>query len=1138
MSYQEPFTSPFPPESERRLAAAQLPPWKILLVDDDPGILSVLGLALQDVVVAGRGLCLLGTRCAEEAKSRMPEHPDIALVILEVVRETERAVLDLIHYLRRESGSRALRIVLVTGQPGYAPPRDLVRDYAIEGYCLKTELACDKAYFLVCSALRAYCALRDLDSEREELKKAADHLQRAEEMLHDGEERHWTIIQTAIDGFWVVDMEGRLVEVNDTYCRMSGYSEQELLAMRIADLEVIETPEESAAHIRTISETGQDRFESQHRRNDGTVFDVEIRTQYQPVGGGQCVAFIQDITERKKSEKRILRLTHLYAALNQCSQDIVRCESEEELFPRICRDAVQLGGMRMAFIGLIDPGTSSLVSVASYGEGTDYLREVKISTDPASPFGQGPSGVAVREKRPYWCQDFHGDPATSPWQEIGDAFGWKASASLPLFKDGAVLGALTLYSGDVNAFDDAEKNLLVEMSKNIGNALDNYAREAARKEAECLLRRSEDQISRLLQSTDQGIYGTDRQGCCTFINNSGLQMLGYRLEDCLGKHMHHLIHHSAFDGTPYPLEDCPIFQAKLRNGGVCRVDNEVAWRSDGTPLSVEYSSHPILEDGEMCGLVVTFSDITGRKQAFKQLEEITQRLQLATSSAHLGVWDWNIRDNRKIWDDRLYEIYGLTRDLVPDVVDPWESGLHPDDKGAATAARQAALDGERDYDIIFRICRPDGAVRHIKANAIVIRGNDGAAERMIGVNADITEILRAEEEKAKLEAQLNQAQKMESVGRLAGGVAHDFNNLLTVILGHAQLALTYVEPDEPLSFSLQEIRKAAERSADLTRQLLAFARKQTIMPRVLDLNETVSGMLKMLQRLIGEGVNLKWSPAPVLWQVLMDPSQLDQILANLCVNARDAIVNIGKIFIETGTAAIDDAYCTAHPEAAPGGYVWLSVRDNGCGIDKETVGHIFEPFFTTKGIGEGTGLGLSTVYGIVKQNKGFINVYSEVGHGTTFTIFIPRYTDAGTSAVAEDDGIIAPLPRGNETILLVEDDPAIMTIASMLLEKQGYTVLATSVPGEAIRLANEHGNEIHLLVTDVVMPETNGRDLAKELRMIRPRLKCLFMSGYTSDIIAQHGVIDEGLNFIQKPFPDGGLARKVREVLDFSTDLA
>ena len=402
--------------------------------------------------------------------------------------------------------------------------------------------------------------------------------------------------------------------------------------------------------------------------------------------------------------------------------------------------------------------------------------------------------------------------------------------------------------------------------------------------------------------------------------------------------------------------------------------------------------------------------------------------------------------------------------------------------------------------------------------------------RMIG---EIIESRQAELEKEKLQAQLTQAQKMESVGRLAGGVAHDFNNMLGVILGHTELALEWAEENSDIYSDLKEIQTAAQRSADLTKQLLTFARKQIIEPKMLNLNQTIKQMITMLQRLIGEDIDLLWKPCEALWPVKMDPSQIDQILANLCVNARDAITDVGKITIETAMVSFDEAYCNEHVGFIPGDFVLLGVSDNGSGMDKKTLSNLFEPFFTTKEMGKGTGLGLATVYGIVKQNKGFINVYSEPGQGSTFKIYLPRHTAVDQTAPAIHTE--QQYPGGNETILLVEDEPAILNMVRMMLERKGYSVLSAATPAEAIALAKIHADKIHLLMTDVVMPGMNGRDLARHLITIYPDVKLLFMSGYTANVIAHQGVLDEGVSFIQKPFSRADLLVKLRSILDKAT---
>ncbi|HET9235542.1 MAG TPA: ATP-binding protein [Candidatus Eisenbacteria bacterium] len=368
------------------------------------------------------------------------------------------------------------------------------------------------------------------------------------------------------------------------------------------------------------------------------------------------------------------------------------------------------------------------------------------------------------------------------------------------------------------------------------------------------------------------------------------------------------------------------------------------------------------------------------------------------------------------------------------------------------------------------------------------------------------------------------------MGRLAGGVAHDFNNMLSVILGHSEMALERMSPSEPLHHDLSQIQQAGRHSAELTRQLLAFARKQTVSPRVLDLNATVAGMLRMLQRLIGEDIALTWTPGANLWPVRIDPAQIDQILANLSVNARDAIDGVGKVSIETANSTLDQATWDMHPQTVPGEYVVLTVSDDGSGMSKEVLEHLFEPFFTTKGVGGGTGLGLATVFGIVKQNDGLIKVYSEPGAGSRFSIYLPRHAGTITEKLLVDH---AGLPRGTgETVLFVEDDVAILGLGQAMLRRLGYTVLAAATPGDAFQQAEAHAGDIRLLITDVVMPEMNGRQLAEEMMLRRPGLKCLFVSGYTAEVIANRGVLQAGVHFLQKPFSLRDLALKVREVIE------
>jgi len=467
----------------------------------------------------------------------------------------------------------------------------------------------------------------------------------------------------------------------------------------------------------------------------------------------------------------------------------------------------------------------------------------------------------------------------------------------------------------------------------------------------------------------------------------------------------------------------------------------------------------------------------------------------------------------------------LIRSTPADISPPRQPDGSPSGELAAQKIRDALASGHQRFEWVH--LKADGTELFVDVSLtpIVIRG-----EKILHVAwRDITERRRAEEEKERLRSQLMQAHKMESIGRLAGGVAHDFNNMLQSIHGFAEVALMQVAPTDPLHGTLQEILKAGKRAADLTRQLLAFARKQVVNPLVLDLNNVIPGMLQMLQRLIDEHIDLAWMPGHRLWNVRMDPSQVDQILANLVVNARDAIDGAGRITIETGNRAVDKEDCADLVGCAPGDYVTLTVSDTGRGMNPAIMTNIFEPFFTTKGVGQGTGLGLATVYGIVSQNQGFILVRSEPLQGAAFTIHLPRVTE--TIAEASPEKEERSLDKGSETILLVEDNEMVLELGVLILGGLGYKVLPARTPGEAIRQAGEYPDIIDLLITDVIMPGINGKELAERLSGMRPGIRCLFMSGYMANVMASDGVLDKGVLFIQKPFTTQALAEKVREAL-------
>lgn len=754
---------------------------------------------------------------------------------------------------------------------------------------------------------------------------------RANEALRARERYLNAILQTTADGFWVIGSAGTVIEVNKSYCEMSGYSRAEILGMSIADLDLNETPAQTAERTQRIIANGFEVFGARHRRKDGSVMPVEISATWMDEDGGRFVCFCRDLTERRQREERIALL----------------------------------------------------------GEMVD----------------NAPASIVVHDR------------------EGNVVFFNQATAAL-------------------HGYDNQEEMRAIRLCD-----LDTPESQAL-------------QAERFRQIGEKG-------------------------------HANFEVVHRRKDGSTLPLE----VMAK-----------SITWGGRPAVLSIAV-------------------DVTERKRSDEELRKQQNMLQRIFEVLPIGLWiaDENgvlLRGNPagvKIWGAEPH--VGISEYAV---FKAWRLPSREPIAGNDWALAKTIRDGVAILDELIEIEAFDGKRKTILNYTAPVLDDAGQVEGAIVVNLDISD-------RVALEDQLRQAQRIESIGRLAGGVAHDFNNMLCVIIGNAQLALDSLTPDDPIHPELLEVLAAANRSAEVTRQLLAFARKQTIAPRILDLNDIVSGMLKMLRRLIGEDIELQWVPGEQLWPVKMDPSQIDQVLANLCVNARDAIAGVGTLIIETRNVQVGEVECAESLDAVPGSYVRLTVSDDGCGMDRQTLDQVFEPFFTTKGVGRGTGLGLPTVYGIVKQNGGFVSIQTELGKGTTFHIYLPSHEGMAESL---DQGDVADAPAGHgETVLLVEDEAAILRLSKRMLDRLGYTVLVAATPEEALRLADSHAGTIDLLVTDVIMPGMSGKELGERLLDAFPGVKLLYMSGYTADVIAHHGVLEDGVLFMQKPFSMKDFAVKVRQAL-------
>lgn len=625
----------------------------------------------------------------------------------------------------------------------------------------------------------------------------------------------------------------------------------------------------------------------------------------------------------------------------------------------------------------------------------------------------------------------------------------------------------------------------------------------------------------LLNTLPDLVWLKDTNGVFQMCNSKFERFLGLKENEIIGKTDYDFVVHELADYFRH--NDLKAIQ----NGKPIANEETVTYADDGHEEVLETIKTPLYtSNGECIGVLGIGRDISERKRVVDQLKENEEQLRrfIEHAPASLAMFDNEMRYIAA--SRRWFEDFGLSGkeligrchyDIFPEIPERWKE-IH-----------QRCLAGEVLKSDEDSFEREDGTIYWVKWEVHPWFLADGAIGGIVIFSSNLNAQKQLEHERLHLQKQLNLAQRMESVGRLAGGVAHDFNNMLSVILGFAELAREKVSKDELLYEDLTEIQKAARRSMDITRQLLAFARKQNIQPVVLDLNEVIEQSLKLLRRLIGEDIHLLWHPDSEVWPVKMDPGQIDQILANLCINAKDAIKDVGKITIETARVTLSEEYCTEHLGFTPGDFVMLAISDSGCGMEQETLENIFEPFFTTKSLESGTGLGLATVYGILKQNDGFIHVYSEPGAGTTFKLYIPRYH--GTSRQAEAI-TPKPLPKGQgETILVLDDELSILKLTETILTSLGYSVLIAETPALAITLARQHPSEVSLLITDVIMPDMNGRDLAAAIKKLQPDMHCLFMSGYTADVIAHHGVLQEGVHFLQKPFARRDLAETVNTIL-------
>jgi two-component system cell cycle sensor histidine kinase/response regulator CckA len=876
---------------------------------------------------------------------------------------------------------------------------------------------------------------------------------------------------------------------------------------------------------------GLSRSAAQAEDNSHTSASLPAESAVRGSGGATASSSAQP---ESAVDKELRRLTRALRALSACNQALAQAASEQELLDQICDIIVRFGEYRMAWIGYALPDeTKSVKPMARAGHEDQYLEGIVVtySTDSS---GQGPVGNAIRTNQVSVITDTACDPRFAPWRESAMHRGYAAMIALPLRVAGECFGALAIYSSQRGSFESSEVDLLTEMANNLAYGITAIRSHEEGKRATAALREAELKYRQLVEEVPAISYMAEAgaQGPFLYVSPQVRTILGYSPEECLAD--------PGFWWNHLNPKDHPV------------AAREDTWE-EGRPLDVEYrmqrsdgkevwlrDEFVILRDpasGKRLtrGLLI---DITERKRAEEALRRSEENYRLFVAQSSEGIYrtehnpgvpiDLPFEEQMRLalqsgyvaeCNDAMARMYGF-RTAEEFTGKRLKDFLLVDDE-IKTLVREFIRSGYRLRDWEFLQHDGEGKTRIFRHTMIGIVEN-GRVVRTWGMQRDETE-------RRHLEEQLRNAQQLEAIGRLAGGVAHDFNNILSIIMGHSELLVQMQSSDARTRNGLEQIRRAADRAASLTQQLLAFGRKQVLLPKVLDLNEAVADVQKMLARVIGEDIELTANLHPSLRPVKADPGQVEQVLMNLAVNARDAMPQGGRLTMETSNVEIDGERAL-HLELSPGAYVLLKVIDNGHGMDPETLSHIFEPFFTTKPMGKGTGLGLATVYGIVKQSGGSIQVASQRDQGTEFRIYLPAagHLPQKAQVPSEREDIVG----GRETILIAEDESDLRELTCIFLQSYGYKVLTAASAEEAIQLAATYAEPIHLLLTDVIMPGMSGRQLAEKVLAKRPQTRIVYVTGYTDDMVVQHKVLEPGVNLLQKPFTKLELAGKVRSTLD------
>ncbi|HJU05543.1 MAG TPA: PAS domain S-box protein [Nitrospiraceae bacterium] len=940
---------------------------------------------------------------------------------------------------------------------------------------------------------------------------------RAEEALRASEERHRTVLTSALDGFWIIDTQGRILEVNDAYCRMMGYDRDELLGMTVSDVEAGESAAAIIQHIDVVKAKGGDRFETRHRTKDGAVLDVEVSVRYVHRDGGRFFAFFRDITERKRGDallrqagERFLKQESMLLKLTR--SEVLRTADREKALRHITEASAQTLGVERVSIWLYSRDRHAIECADLYEAGANVHSsgaELRAEAFPSYFKALATSSIVAAERA---AEDERTKEFAEPYLS---PLGITSMMDVPIYLFGKLEGVICHeHIGSPRVWTKDEQMF----AASIANLISLTYEQEERKRVEDALRESEAKLQGITHAVPGVVYqyriGADGSQSFPFVSRGIFELFGITAEELVadaGAGWRLVVSEDLGTLTSTIKQSAETLEPWVDEFRVKTPQGDVKWVR-GNSLPQRQGNGATVWNG-------IFTDITEHKRAEEALRASEERFKAFMNNSP-AVAFMKDEQGRLIYINEPF-INQFSRPAA-EWLGKTDWDLWPADIAQQLRANDlAVLAGDKVVELEETVPKLDGTIHQwlmFKFPFVDVTGKKVLA----GIGLDITD-------RKQLEEQLRHSQKMEAVGRLAGGVAHDFNNLLTVMTGYSQLLLGRLGPEDPLRSDVEGISQAGDRAVALTKQLLAFSRRQVVQPKVLDVNVVVANLVDMLQRLIGEDIRLVTRLASSQAYVKFDPGQLEQVLVNLSVNARDAMPEGGTLTIETEQAYEGHGEATVDPTALRGPAVRLVVRDTGCGMDAETRSHLFEPFFTTKALGKGTGLGLPTVYGIISQNGGTIGVESVPGEGTTFTVILPKVE----ADVPADRATTAPegRARGTETILVVEDQGMVRKYVSDVLKEHGYHLLEATSGDDALRCSAEYRGRIDLLLTDVVMPRMGGRQLSQQFAATRPDTKVVFMSGYAGDAVLRDEILN-GTAFLQKPIAPETLLSKIRELLD------